>query len=224
MTTTRTDGAITTGHPADAIDETDAAVRFWWSLTGGSHWDELLVAMKPECANCGSEHAQYTIDACFDEGLTTDDELDAQSEEGRRVLRLWCDSRARTCAEILRALPVVDGHVRAHRLIACDPADLRADLGLFWTHAFEDWPDPYAPWGVGGREAPTLVIEAMVPVEAVDWQVSCMALMDWYCGDSESELRLKPGFPVHLVSCTRLDDGSFDPVEPVVVPDLAWRT
>jgi len=210
---------LTSTHPADVIDVQDAAVRFWWSLTGGSHWDELMVRMKPELAGSGTEHAGYTMDACIDEGLTEEDDLDPQSEEGREVLRLWCVTRAGRCAEVLRGLDIVDGHVRAHRLVGCGPEDLKADLGVFWTHAIDDWPDPYAPWAEGGRDARTMIVEAMIPVEAVDWQVSCMALMDWYCGDSESELRVLPGHAVRLVSCVDLATD-----EPMVLPDLEWRT
>lgn len=208
-----------TTHPAEAIDVEDAAVRFWWSLTGGSHWDDLMVRLKPELAGSGTEHASYTMDACIDDGLTDEEDLDPQSERGREVLRRWCDARAARCREVLRGLDIVDGHVRAHRLIACGPEELRADLGVFWSHAFDEWPDPVAPWAEGGREARTLVVEALIPIEAIDWQVSCMALMDWYCGDSESELRVLPAHPVRFVSCRDLETD-----EPMIVPDLTWRT
>lgn len=208
-----------TSHPADVIDVGDAALRFWQSLVGGEHWDRLMVSLKPELANSGSELVHYTFDACVDEGLADDPEMDPLSPEGRDVLRRWCDRRAPTCAAILRRLPVVDGHVRAHRLIACDPAHLRPDLGVFWTHNLDDWPDPYALWAEGGRDAATIVVEAMIPMEAVDWQTSCLALMDWYCGDCESELRVRPGYPVRVVGCTRLEDDS-----PVAIPDIEYRT
>src|SRR3546814_10458926 len=55
-----------------------------------------------------------------------------RSPEGAAALRLWTDHRAKTCASILTSLPLVDGCVRGHRLIACEPKDLRSSLGIFW--------------------------------------------------------------------------------------------
>lgn len=208
-------------HPAVAgMDVAVAARRFHASLTGGAHWDDLMVSLRPETADCGSEHAAYTLDACVEEGLVGDDDVDPTSPEGVEALRLWCERRAPACAERIAALPVVDGHVRAHRMIAVsDPAELRPALGVFWTHDFENWPDPYPLWAEGGRDAPTIVVEALVPVEAVDWQSSLMCLMDWFLGDCEAELRVRPGFPVRIVSAFRLDDDT-----PVDLPELEWTT
>lgn len=179
-------------HPAFAIDLEAASARFHASLFGGDYWDELAVAMRPDLKQIGDEHLDYTFDACIDHDLA-EEGVDPRSPEGIAALRRWTDFRAKTCSEILVRLPVVDGRVRGHRLIACAPEQLRPALGLFWTHNFDDWPDPYAPWSEGGRDAPTIVIEAQIPVEAIDWQTSCMALMDWYSGDCESELRVFPG-------------------------------
>src|SRR3546814_6346736 len=148
--------------------------------------------MRPDLKQIGDEHLDYTVDACIDHDLA-EEGVDPRSPEGIAALRRWTYFRAKTCSEILVRLPVVDGRVRGHRLIACAPEQLRPALGLFWTHNFDDWPDPYAPWSEGGRDAPTIVIEAQIPVEAIDWQTSCMALMDWYSGDCESELRVFPG-------------------------------
>lgn len=212
-------GPDTTPHPADSIDAAQVAERFWHSLTTGEHWDALMVSMRPELANTGAEHIEYTFDACVDDRLVDDEEVDPRSELGLAVLRTWCERRAPTCIDILRKLSVIDGHVRAHRLIGCTPSTLKPALGLFWTHNFDDWPDPYAPWAEDGRNAPTLVIEAMVPVDAIDWHVSCMALMDWFTGDCESELRLRPGHPLRVIGCRQLADDS-----EVVVPDLDYTS
>src|SRR3546814_1488979 len=72
-------------------------------------------------------------------------------------------------------------------MIRRPPRSTRTDPLFPYTTLFRS--DPYAPWSEGGRDAPTIVIEAQIPVEAIDWQTSCMALMDWYSGDCESELR-----------------------------------
>src|SRR3546814_20670600 len=73
-------------------------------------------------------------------------------------------------------------------MIRRPPRSTRTDPLFPYTTLFRS--DPYAPWSEGGRDAPTIVIEAQIPVEAIDWQTSCMALMDWYSGDCESELRV----------------------------------
>jgi hypothetical protein len=180
-----------------------------------------MVSLRPELAGSGSEHAAYTLESCIEEGTDDcDNEMDPASPEGVERLRLWCEERAPLCAERIAALPIVDGHVRGHRMIAVsDPAELRPALGVFWTHDFENWPDPYPLWAEEGRDAPTIVVEALVPVEAVDWQSSLMCLMDWFLGDCEAELRVRPGFPVRIVSAFRLDDDS-----PVDLPEMEWTT
>lgn len=205
-------------HPAASINLADASARFHASLVGGVYWDETAVAMRPELAQCGDEHIEYTFDAAVEHGFGSDG-MDPCSPEGAAALRLWTDHRARTCASILTALPIIDGCVRGHRLIACEPKDLRSSLGIFWTHNLDDWPAPYAPWSENARHAPTLVIEALIPIEAIDWQVSCMSLMDWYSGDAESELRARPGHSIQILGCTALDGGST-----ICIPDYKYTT
>jgi hypothetical protein len=205
-------------HPATSIDLTAASATFHASLIGGDYWDTLASTMRPELKQVGDEHIDYTFDACIDHGLAAEG-VDPRSPDGVAALRQWTDLRAKTCAAILAKLPVIDGHVRGHRLIACEPVKLRPALGLFWTHNLEDWPDPYAPWSDNARDAPTLVIEAMIPVNAIDWQFSCMALMDWYSGDAESELRVYPGHSVKLIGCTALSDD-----KTVTIPEVAYTT
>lgn len=43
--------------------------------------------------------------------------------------------------------------------------------------------------------------------------------MEWFLGDCETELRVRPGFPVRIVSAFRLDDNSS-----VNLPELEWTT
>lgn len=205
-------------HPATSINVAAASARFHASLVGGAYWDETAVALRPDLAQCGDEHIDYTFDASVEHGFGLEG-MDPRSAEGVAALRCWTDYRARICADILADLPIIAGCVRAHRLIACAPMNLRPSLGRFWTHNFEDWPDPYAPWSEDARDAPTLVIEAMIPVEAIDWNVSCMALMDWYSGDAESELRAEIGHAVRLIGCTDLENHS-----PVILPNLLYTT
>src|SRR3546814_7777816 len=87
----------------------------------------------PDLKQIGDEHLDYTFDACIDHDLA-EEGVDPRSPEGIAALRRWTDFRAKTCSEILVRLPVVDGRVRGHRLIACAPEQLRPALGLFWTH------------------------------------------------------------------------------------------
>src|SRR3546814_13605765 len=102
-------------------------------------------------------------------------------------------------------------------MIRRPPRSTRTDPLFPYTTLFRS--DPYAPWSEGGRDAPTIVIEAQIPVEAIDWQTSCMALMDWYSGDCESELRVFPGHAIIVIECRPLGGGRL-----IELPDLEYTS
>lgn len=206
-------------HPASAID-TDAAARaFALSLTGkGPHWDTTMTKMHPEMGKSGDECAWYVIDACIDMGLCKEEPEKGSAEEVA-ILTEWCNQRAPVCKAKMERIVIEDGHVTAHRIIDSKPEDLKPALGIFWSHDFDNWPDPSTPWGEKRGTFPTILIEAKVPVEAIDWQTSCTALMDWMVGDCESELRLKPGHPLKDVKAFLLET-----MDSITIPDRNWTS
>lgn len=207
-------------HPYFKFDVHATAHDFWVSLTTGKHWDTQLVSLLPSVANAGSEHVKYTLDACYTQGLTQTEDLDPQSQEALDVLKVWCDKRAVTCATKLGEIETVDFHyIEVQRMIACQPQDLRPNLGIFWTHDLENWPDPYPLWAEGERDQPTLVVTGLIGISDIDWQTSLMSHMCWMLGDCEAEIRVKSGVPVKMVDCSWLHDGSN-----VTLPRIDWFT
>lgn len=216
-------------HPAGSIDVQVAADTVSaWLLGEGPHWDPHIRDEKPEMT-APDATLEYTMEGIVDHafhsrGIEYED-LDPRSPEGRKEIAAWCLDRAATAKRTLCALTVVDGAVRAHRLIGATPSTLRTDLGIFWTHSLDETVDIYPMWAEGGREAEALCIEALVPLASIDWQVSCMALMDWFLGDSEQELRLRPGHPVTVVSCERWPSPEeWAPEQRIDLPERDWRT
>jgi len=208
----------TAAHPASVIDTEAAAKVFTLSITGqGSHWDALMCELHPKMASVGDETAWYVIDRCAEMGLC-DEDTDPASEEGQKALEEWSRQRSPVCKALKEAIPITDGHIKAHRIIISKPDDLNPKLGLFWSHDIDNWPDPATPWGKKDA-GPALLIEAMIPVEAVDWQTSCLAHMCWMVGDTESELRIKPDFPLKEVKAEMLENGNH-----VKIPDHQWMT
>jgi hypothetical protein len=218
-------------HPADVVDVQAAAdMVAAWLLGEGPHWDPFIRDHRPEMQS-PDQTLDYTMEgirdhAFHERGIEYDEEdLEPHSPMGRTEIAAWCLDRALTARKTLTNLPIVDGGMRAHRLIGTSPDALRADLGIFWTHSLHETVDIYAMWAPDGRDAETLCVEAVVPLESIDWQTSCMALMDWYLGDSEQELRLRPGHPVSVRSCIRWKPPEeWVPDEAIVLPDLDWRT
>ena len=208
-----------TNHPASTIDVEAAAHTFALSLTGcGPHWDATMIAMHPEMALSATENVWYTIDNCIDIGLCNDAPKTG-SEEEIEILTQWCQQRAPACKTKMQNIAIADGHVLAHRMIDSNPEDLRTDLGIFWSHDFHNWVDPVTPWGKGRGAFPTLLVEARIPVEAIDWQTSCMALMDWMIGDTESELRLYPGHRLKDVRLSYIVDN-----KPIAIDEREWTS
>lgn len=216
-------------HPAWCVD-LDAAARAVssWLLGEAPHWDPYIRDHRPDMSSLEGI-LDYTMEGIQDHAFHSRgveyDVLDPQSEDGRREIADWCASRAAGARDVLLALPVVDGGIRAHRMIGTDPAGLRSDLGIFWTHSLLECVDPYPIWAPGGRDAECLCIEAVAPLEAIDWQTSCMAMMDWYTGDAEQELRLRPGHRLRIVSCEHIPAAAEWTASTMIeLPAREWRT
>lgn len=206
-------------HPASTIDSDAAAQAFALSITGkGPHWDKTMAAMHPKMADSGNEHAWYVIDHCLEIGLCEDEPLSGSDEEAQ-ILEKWCDQRAKTCKQKLEGLTFEEGYIRAYRIIETTPEKLRPALGIFWSHTLENWDDPITPWGEGRGKTTVLLIEALVPLEAIDWQTSCLAHMDWMVGDTESELRMMPGYPLKEVKVRYLKNR-----REISIPDVQFTT
>ncbi len=204
-------------HPASSIHEGQAAEAFTLSITGrGPHWDKTMSDIHPQMADSGSENLWYVIDNCIEQNICRS-EPKTGSQEEYDVLSKWCKKRAKTCKQKMHRIEINDGRILAHRIINSKPESLRSSLGVFWSHDFNNWVDPTSPWGGIPGSMPTLLIEALVPVEAVDWQTSCMALMDWMVGDTESELRLKPGYPLKNVKAKFLSNR-----QKISIPDVKY--
>lgn len=186
------------------------------SLIGGRYWDAYAITLKPDLADCGSEHLEYVLEHCMEMGYTTGQTLEEVLPERRALVRRWAEEQAADIVGRLSCITVVDGRMSAHRLLCCDPEDVRNPLGAFWTWDLNDWCDPYSPWAENGREERTIAVHGSVAVEHVDWWTTALSNMDWYCG-GENELRVIPGSPVRVAGCFDLDSD-----QPLVLPDLPW--
>lgn len=212
-------------HPASVINEEAVANRLYRSLTNQEYWDTQANSARPDLKFEGDEHLDYLWDMLYESGLTDIEYLDDIARDDPKVTKaisLWSTQRAAKCRAEMFKIPVENDRVRAHRLIQCYPPELTSPLGIYWTHSYYNMIDPVAPWG---REkntrstVPTLVIEAMIPTAAIDWETSCVALCDWYCGDSESELRIIAGHTIEPIS---IFNNAND--EPYEIPDITWIT
>jgi hypothetical protein len=86
----------------------------------------------------------------------------------------------------------------------------RHDLGIYWTYNLRRWQqeiDAYPIWADEDEAGNTIdiLITADVPNATVDWLRTFRAHMDYYSGDREYELRLKPGSPVAVRKVEDLD-------------------
>jgi hypothetical protein len=211
-------------HPASIIDRSAVSKHILTSLSGGPFWDPQSAAARPDLIMDGTEFVEYEWEGLHSHGFSEIEEpeaFDFSNAEIHEPFAKWCDFRVEKSHETLLALPITEGRIKAYRLIQSHLHDLRPELGIYWSHTIERWDNPIAPWGDQSPDAPTLLIEAMVPAEAVDWETSCAALCCWYCGDMESELRLVPGKTVTNVSAVNTKT-----YQPVILPhpESAWTT
>lgn len=211
-------------HPASSIDKSAVFKRLYTSLTGGKFWDQQSVKARPDLKMVGTEHIDYEWEGLHAHGFSDIEEPESFNFSNPLItgpIARWIEYRIEQSHNTLLALPIYNGKVKAYRLIQTHLEDIRPELGLYWSHTVDNWDDPRAPWGQHGDQTPTYRFEAMVPAEAVDWETSCAALCDWYCGDMESELRLQPGH--HLTDVTAIDVATYEPVE-LPNPARGWRT
>jgi hypothetical protein len=201
---------------AHALDVGALAAAMTASLVGGSFWDAHAVSMRPELADAGSEHLGYVLEHCLEMGYAEGDEIDETHPDREALVMRWALEQAAEIVGRLKAIETHDGRIRAHRLLSCDPQDVRNPLGAFWTWDLNDWCDPYSPWAENGRDGRTIALLGTVAVADVDWWTTALCNMDWYSG-GENELRVMPGSPVRIIGCFDLDDGA-----PLVLPDAAW--
>jgi hypothetical protein len=120
------------------------------------------------------------IDAAFEDWLR------ARYQEVRRKLARLA---ARPTIKAWRVLRVARGWLQHPR----------TDLGIYWTYNLRRWNEEIGAYPVWADEASNtidLLITAEVPNATVDWLRTFRAHMDYYSGDREYELRLKPGSPV----------------------------
>lgn len=204
-------------HPASLLDYEEIGDTLAKSLTGQTtHWDSDMARMHPKMTECSREEAEEILSNCVERGLVRE-YLEPDHPRAPKLITQWCGLRIHEVNRRMMQIRIEDGHVTAHRIIATKPKDLKSPLGIFWSHDFDNWPDPVTPWGNNLRGVPTLVVEGRVPVEAINWRFSALALMSWLLGDTESELRLYPGHPIRDVKVTYLEDG-----KSVEVPDQNW--
>lgn len=204
-------------HPANTIDFDAIAEIFAGAMSGETeHWDKDMIRIHPEMGLDVSQEAGQILDNCVDRGMA-EDYIEHDDPKAPALIRAWSLVRAPECRKKMLKIPIEDGHVLAHRIIAAKVEDLKNPLGIFWSHDFPNWPDPKTPWGNNMNGVPTLVLEGKIPVEAINWEYSALALMSWLLGDTESELRVYPGYSIRNVKATYLKSG-----KKVEVPDQNW--
>jgi len=206
-------------HPCSQLDYEKIANTFGLAISGQSeHWDKDMIRLHPEMANAIDEEADEIISSCVDRDMI-DEYIESDDPRAKDLIMKWCQIRRHEVQEKMENIPLENGYVRAHRIISCKPGDIRNPLGIFWSHDFKNWPDPTTPWGTNLKGKKTVVIEALVPIEAVNWEYSAMALMSWLLGDCESELRLYQNSPITVEKAWYLESG-----EKIEMPQLKWRS
>lgn len=200
------------------------------SINGqGEFWDRHALTCRPELDGEGGLHAGDILLAVrehlSDEIACTYAGDDVGHPDAIRAIEDWATLRAHEKADQLSGIEIADdGSIAVQRAISCRVEALRPALGVFWTSDVAQADIDTSPWHDG--DEPTMLVSARVHHDDVDWQTSCMARMDWYSGDCELELRLKPGRRLHQVGAVdwldeRRRNGTLDPI---ILPDLDWTT
>ena len=216
-------------HPSHVVDRHSAATVVAASINRrGPYWDALSMTRRPDLIWDGAEHAADILMA-VQEHMQEDIPCtyrggDPSHPDAMRAIEEWCRIRADDKAEQLAELDVDgDGTVFVERVVACPPETLRSAIGVFWTTDVQHGGILSAPWG--SDRTHEILITARVHHSHVDWQASCMARMDWYSGDCELELRLRPGRPLVDVAAWSWDQSLIeDRRRRLVLPDLDWTT
>jgi len=216
-------------HPSRIVDRNEAATIVAASINRrGPHWDALSNTCRPDLVWDGAMHAGDILLAVQEH---MQDEIpcsyrggDLSHPDAMRAIDDWCRIRSDEKAEQLAGLPIDDrGTVFVERVIACRAEDLRSTIGVFWTTDVQHGGILSAPWGSDRTDE--ILITARIHHSHVDWQASCMARMDWYSGDCELELRLRPDRPLVDVAAWSWDQSLIEGRRRrLVLPDLDWTT
>lgn len=188
------------GH---GVDPRNIILKTCVSVFTGKYWDR-----RPHTRDMHNDHAWDMFDD-YNEDMPEEiqdmdpDEAIATSAFKRWVLR-WAQARYRNVESKLSSLPRGPHGVKVSRMMRVPLskfADAQrsgaTDLGVHWTFAPDQW-DMNAVWAKTD-EGDDVVIDAEVAEEHIDWFNTYMANMDYYSGDEEHEIRIKPGAPVHVL-------------------------
>ena len=216
-------------HPATRIDAEAAASTMAASMSGdGPFWDPVALARRPGLADEATLYAgdvvAFVRDHMPDAVPHTASEPGPRHPDHRDAIRAWCATRAEEAIAQLTGLAIdARGTIAVERVLACDPADLRSALGVFWSTDVQHGGILAAPWGTPG--SPEILVTARIHHDDVDWATSCVARMEWYSGDDERELRLHPGRPLLDVRAWSWDQTLIlRNRRGLVLPDLDWTT
>lgn len=144
--------------------------------------------------------------------------LDRYDPEFKKRAEEWVSARYREVVAKLNNIEMHSGRYILHRTIKVPanwPTGNIVSLGEYWSF---DPIDLYAMWASPDLIGHEVEIIAEVSPDAVNWELSILANMDWYSGDSENELRLVKGKEVKVISIQADDDEiPFDHVDKFIV-------
>lgn len=188
------------GH---GVDPRNIVLRTCVSIFAGKYWDR-----RPHTQNYGDETAWQMFGDYRDTMPETIRDMDADdaiaTPEFKREVLKWAQARYRNVENKLASLPYGAHGVKVSRMMRV-PLSKFAEakrsgttaLGVHWTFTPDEW-EMHSVWG--GRNAGVdIVIHAEVSEEHIDWFNTYMANMDYYSGDQENEIRIKPGAPLHVL-------------------------
>lgn len=166
------------------------------NLLQGIYWDHD--ARHPKTGEqMTTDDAYIMAHDLWDHPLTDPDIVD--QPEFQEKLRSWFEERYDEVVSRLGAIPLDQGRYSIHREIKV-PSDWQPSdgLGIYWTYD-RDGSDYETPWG-GESEGVVVVLHGMVAPQHVDWRNTILANMDYHNGDTEFEMRVIKGSPIHLLS------------------------
>ena len=201
------------------LNRLDIADIFYESLTTGAWWDKDAIAARSELANVGSEHLEYTFEAALSRKRIQIEPLDLSSDYHQTILKDWCAYRTAHAISVMAQNMSFMGHyVHAWRIVDCPPNELNENIGIYWTFNPNESVDPYCYWSLKSKsEATPIRVKALIPIDGVDLQTTCLSLMCYMYGDAEQELRVLKGTRVMSVTATDFKTG-----EQLVLPKQRW--
>lgn len=194
------------GH---GVDPRNVVLRTCVAIFTGMYWDR-----RPECRDMGCDDAENIFHEFGNElpaeirDLPEDEAI--LTPEFKRLVIKWANARYKNVEKKLNAAPrgkhglIVTRAIMVPLRKFSNATETGAtDLGVHWTIT----PDlARAIWSKG--DGVEVIISGEVQDSHVDWFNTYMANMDFYSGDEEDEIRIKPGSPVHVTSI-QTDTGDF---------------